>query len=183
MSSTDAHERTSGWIGVLFVVTCALLVTLVSILPQEAIVSQTKSYDCVYQIFQDGRSMGTVFAEELLELKPILSELQLHNSIPSHFPEKKIPCGRAIYLSESDAMIKQIAGPILMTLGARMDINLSEQEDLEAIPGVGKKLAERVNAYREKVGRIQSLDELKNVNGIGAKKLQEISRHVAIGDL
>jgi competence protein ComEA len=80
-------------------------------------------------------------------------------------------------------MIKQIAGPILITLGARMDINLSEQEDLEAIPGVGNKLAERLIAYRERVGRIRSLDELKNVNGIGAKKLQEISRHVEIGDL
>jgi competence ComEA-like helix-hairpin-helix protein len=183
MSSISAQVRTNAWTGIFFILTCALIITFVSILPQEAIVSKTKSHNCVYQVFQNGRSLGAVFIDESSELKTILSELQLHNSIPSHFREKKIPCGRAIHLSESDVMIKQIAGPILITLGARMDINLSEQEDLEAIPGVGNKLAERLIAYREKVGRIQSLDELKNVNGIGAKKLQEISRHVEIGDL
>lgn len=48
-----------------------------------------------------------------------------------------------------------------------IDINRADATELQALPGVGPVLAERIVAYREKVGRFESLEDLLDVSGIG----------------
>ena len=53
-------------------------------------------------------------------------------------------------------------------------INTATSEELQTISGIGAKRAEDIIAYRESHGGFQSVDDLKNVSGIGDKTLDKI---------
>ena len=53
-----------------------------------------------------------------------------------------------------------------------IDINLSTAQELEALPGIGPILAQRIVEHRMRVGGFQSIQDLDQVKGIGTKKLQ-----------
>jgi competence protein ComEA len=55
-----------------------------------------------------------------------------------------------------------------------LDLNLATDQDFDALPGVGPKLAERIMKYRQSVGIFRSRDELRAVKGIGKKKFELI---------
>ncbi len=54
--------------------------------------------------------------------------------------------------------------------GGKISINAASSQQLEQLPGVGAALAQRIVAYRKEQGRFQSIEDLKNVSGIGEKK-------------
>lgn len=54
----------------------------------------------------------------------------------------------------------------------KTDLNTATEKDLRAINGIGEKLANAILSYREQNGMFQSLDELKNIPGIGEKTLE-----------
>ncbi len=62
----------------------------------------------------------------------------------------------------------------------RVNLNTSSRRELEGLPGIGPTLAERIIAYREKKGGFRSVEELKQVSGIGDKKFEEIRDLVEI---
>ncbi|OFW59899.1 MAG: hypothetical protein A2W01_12050 [Candidatus Solincola sediminis] len=64
--------------------------------------------------------------------------------------------------------------------GRRVNINLAGQAELEALPGIGPALAERIIAYREKKGGFKNVDELKQVSGIGEKKFEELRDYIEV---
>jgi competence protein ComEA len=47
-------------------------------------------------------------------------------------------------------------------------------EDLCLIPGIGESLAQEIITYRERRKGFRSVEELKNVRGIGGKKYQNL---------
>ena len=62
----------------------------------------------------------------------------------------------------------------------KININTSSIDDLQKIDGVGPSLANRIYQYRIKNGPYKSIDELKNVSGIGDKKLDSIRDLICI---
>ncbi len=50
-----------------------------------------------------------------------------------------------------------------------LDINTATAADFVKVKGIGAKKAKRIIAYREAHGEFKSVDELKNVKGIGEK--------------
>ena len=61
-----------------------------------------------------------------------------------------------------------------------IDINQASVRDFERLEGIGESLAKRIVAYRQSIGRFSSVDELKNVKGIGPKLLARIKDRVSI---
>ena len=61
-----------------------------------------------------------------------------------------------------------------------LDLNRATDEDFDALPGIGPRLAERIMEYRQSVGAFHSLDELRAVKGIGKKKFDRIRPLVTI---
>lgn len=63
-----------------------------------------------------------------------------------------------------------------------LDLNLATAEQLEALPGIGSVLAQRILSYRADVGGFSTVEELKNVEGIGDKKFEAIENLIEVGN-
>ena len=61
-----------------------------------------------------------------------------------------------------------------------LDINLASVEDLTTLPGIGPALAQRIVDYREQNGRFSSVEELRNISGIGEKRLNAILEYITV---
>ena len=53
---------------------------------------------------------------------------------------------------------------------APLDLNAATVAQLDALPGVGPVLAQRIVAWREQHGGFTSPDQLRQVSGLGGKK-------------
>ena len=61
-----------------------------------------------------------------------------------------------------------------------LDLNQATEEDFDALPGIGPRLAERILEYRKSAGAFHSLDELRAVKGIGKKTFERIRPLVTV---
>jgi competence ComEA-like helix-hairpin-helix protein len=88
-------------------------------------------------------------------------------------------------------VVKESSGQIRITLGrmaARkrlvfsipLDLNQATLEDLCLISGVGESLAGEIIAYRERRRAFRSVDELKEVKGIGDKNYLSLKPFVTV---
>ena len=63
---------------------------------------------------------------------------------------------------------------------AEVNINTASKEELNALPGIGPVKAEAIIKYREEKGPFKSVDELKNVYGIGDKILDRLKSEISV---
>lgn len=59
-------------------------------------------------------------------------------------------------------------------------LNLSTQEELERLPGIGPKLAERIVRDRALGGPYARLEDLQRVKGVGPKLIERIRPYVRV---
>ncbi|MFZ5759520.1 MAG: ComEA family DNA-binding protein [Thermodesulfobacteriota bacterium] len=57
---------------------------------------------------------------------------------------------------------------------AAVNINSADVKALEELPGIGAAKAQAIVDYRTQHGNFKSIDDLKNVKGIGDKVLEQI---------
>ena len=62
------------------------------------------------------------------------------------------------------------------------DLNKADKILLEALPGIGPVLAQRIIAYRSENGPFESIYELKSVKGIGEALFREIAGLITVGE-
>lgn len=55
-----------------------------------------------------------------------------------------------------------------------LDLNRAKLEDFIELPGIGEKLAQRLVDYRESHGGFRSVEDLREVRGIGAKRFERL---------
>jgi competence ComEA-like helix-hairpin-helix protein len=68
----------------------------------------------------------------------------------------------------------------LLQLGRRLDINRASAADLEELPGIGPELARRIVEFRSLKGRVEELEELIEVKGIGPRRLEALRRWLRV---
>jgi competence protein ComEA len=61
-----------------------------------------------------------------------------------------------------------------------VDLNTATLAQLDALPGVGPVLAQRILDWRNEHGRFTTTDELQEVPGVGPKKLESLKPHVRV---
>jgi competence protein ComEA len=62
-----------------------------------------------------------------------------------------------------------------------VNINTAGVAELESLPGVGTKTAQRIVDYRQKNGAFKKIEELMNVQGIGEKSFLKIKDRLTVG--
>jgi competence protein ComEA len=60
------------------------------------------------------------------------------------------------------------------TVVEHLDLNRATEHELEALPGIGPVLAGRIVQYRRAQGAFGTIDQLRQVKGIGKKTLDRI---------
>ncbi|MBR4152147.1 MAG: helix-hairpin-helix domain-containing protein [Selenomonadaceae bacterium] len=64
--------------------------------------------------------------------------------------------------------------------GDLVNINTADAEKLATLKGIGPALAQRIIEYREQNGAFKTIDEIKNVRGIGDKKFASFKDKITI---
>lgn len=62
----------------------------------------------------------------------------------------------------------------------KININKATQTQLETIPGIGPSTALKIINYRDENGKFISLEDIKNVSGIGEAKYEKIKNYISI---
>ena len=63
---------------------------------------------------------------------------------------------------------------------SKVNINTATQTELETLPGIGPSTSAKIIEFREKNGKFKSIEDLKNVSGIGDVKFDNIKDKIEI---
>ena len=63
---------------------------------------------------------------------------------------------------------------------SKININSATIEELDTLPGIGEATANKIVNHRSEIGSFNSIEEIKNVNGIGDKKFQNIKELICV---
>jgi competence protein ComEA len=61
-----------------------------------------------------------------------------------------------------------------------INLNTATIEQLETLPGIGRKTAERIVEHRTKSGAFKRIEELMNVKGIGEKSFLKLKPLIVV---
>jgi len=64
---------------------------------------------------------------------------------------------------------------------AAVNINTATKDELIALQGIGPAKAQAILDYRKQNGPFKSVDDLKSVKGIGAKRLEKLRADLTVG--
>ena len=104
----------------------------------------------------------------------------------AHPPEGDLPPvsleDGAHQVQASPTSAKPVVAPIRASADAKiqprvnglLDLNRASAEEFESLPGIGSVLAQRAIEYRKASGGFHSVEDLRQVKGIGAKKFDRI---------
>ena len=62
----------------------------------------------------------------------------------------------------------------------RININTADSTQLQELTGVGPATAEKIIDYRKQNGRFPSIEDIKNVSGIGDKTYEKLKDHIKV---
>ena len=123
--------------------------------------------DYIYiEISKDGASTIQSFSDPR-NLQELRNEYSLQYTPAS---------GDKIMIQENNTTITKMSGRKRISLGILIGINSATSEDLQAIPGIGPELAQRIIRSRESKSKFKSIYELDSIEGIGEKKLKSIKK-------
>ncbi|OPY57794.1 MAG: ComE operon protein 1 [Pelotomaculum sp. PtaU1.Bin035] len=77
--------------------------------------------------------------------------------------------------------VPQQGGPAgTAAIAGLVNINTADLSQLDTLPGIGPSLAQRIIQYRETNGPFKTIDELKNVSGIGDNRFKDLKDRITV---
>ena len=62
----------------------------------------------------------------------------------------------------------------------KVNINTANKEKLETLPGIGETTAQKIIDYREANGKFKTIEDIKNVSGIGDAKYDSLKDKITV---
>lgn len=93
--------------------------------------------------------------------------------------------------NQNEALRAQLSGQSKEVAGAetsvqsetdKININAATAAELDKLPSIGPVYAAAIVAYRDKIGVFQSIEEIKNVKGIGDKTFEKLKDLITVGE-
>lgn len=66
------------------------------------------------------------------------------------------------------------------TKESKVNINTATEDKLESLPGVGTSTAQKIIDYRTQNGKFKTIEDIKNVSGIGDAKFNNLKDHITV---
>lgn len=83
-------------------------------------------------------------------------------------------------LADGELITVGVPAPDPAVAGGPLNLNTATVAQLEELPGVGPVLAQRIVDYRDEHSGFRSVDELRNVSGIGEATFAELEPRVTV---
>ena len=134
--------------------------------PMEIVLSQTEPPELNGEICIDGAvaNPGLYYLKEGDTLQTLLSYAGIATDADLSHIKLYIPC-------EGEEQSTQ-----------KIDINRAEPWLLEALPGIGEVLAQRIEDYRSENGPFRIIEDLLKVSGIGEATFEKIKDFISVSD-
>ena len=110
-----------------------------------------------------------VLREVLVTLPP---ETVMPTVPPTEPPVRSEPSKQTEPKKSSASSEKKVTFPV--------NINTASKKELDALPGIGEVLAQRIIDYRSANGLFSTVDHLTKVKGIGAKTLEKLKPYATV---
>ena len=118
----------------------------------------------------------TVPGETVVVLREVLVTLPPETTLPTVLstepPVRSEPVKQTEPKKSSDSSEKKVTFPV--------NINTASKKELDALPGIGEVLAQRIIDYRSANGPFSTVDDLTKVKGIGAKTLEKLKPYATV---
>ena len=62
----------------------------------------------------------------------------------------------------------------------KININTANETELDSLPGIGPAKALEIIKYREKNGRFKSIEEIKNIKGVGEASFEKLKDSIKV---
>jgi len=82
--------------------------------------------------------------------------------------------------TELEEIVENISESNTESENSIININKATQTELESLPGIGPSIALKIINYRNENGKFSSIEDLKNVSGIGESKYENIKNLISV---
>lgn len=96
---------------------------------------------------------------------------KIHDEMVIYIPKKGEKQNENLATIEKDSVSSNMK---------KININTSNSEELQQIPGVGPAKANAIIEYRSKDGLFKKIEDIKNISGIGEKTFEKLKNYITI---
>ncbi len=100
---------------------------------------------------------------------------------------QKLQDGQKIYIpnqNETEEDIMENLGETIeensINSSSKVNINTATQTELELLSGIGPSIASKIISYRKENGKFKTIEDIKNVPGIGEAKFNSIQDQITV---
>jgi len=133
-------------------------------------VAHSLNLNVIYEIEGNVKNPGFYSYDKCILISDALERAGWNKKNSVLFPRRlllTLVCNGSKIIVNSAAKIGLLEPEKFILFFIPFDLNRVTENQLNAIPGIGEKISQNIVQYRESTGFFKSLDEIKNVNGIG----------------
>ena len=156
------------------------------------IISVTLAFACFMGGYFIGRSAGSVSISPTVrspsETQPTVPQVHMTNILPPTAPVQEMTTTESVTYPQAEqppAVMPEQATPSATVSSrdaqGRININTASRSELMDLPGIGSSLSERIVDYRNANGPFRSIEEIRNVSGIGERRFEAIMDKITVG--